>query len=93
MATVGTFKKSGNELIGEIVTSVSRRETFASSRKPIAPRERPSHRVFVGRADIGAAWASAPTRVAAILAQATTRPSRLRSTTTSSAMRTRRAIA
>jgi len=28
----------------------------ASSQKPTAPRQRPSHGVYVGRAEIGAAW-------------------------------------
>ena len=57
MATIGTFKKSGNEFSGEIVTLSSRPRTSASSPRPTAANDNaPSHRVFVGRAEIGAAW-------------------------------------
>jgi uncharacterized protein (DUF736 family) len=57
MATIGTFKKSGNEFTGEIVTLSLQTKTVR-----IVPESRqvgenaPSHRVFVGRAEIGAAW-------------------------------------
>ncbi len=57
MANIGSFKKSGNEYQGEIVTlSV---QTKGVSIVPEANRSNdnaPSHRVLVGRAEIGAAW-------------------------------------
>jgi uncharacterized protein (DUF736 family) len=58
MATIGTFKKTGsNEFTGEIVTL-----NLQSKGVRIIPDQRasgenaPSHRVMVGRAEIGAAW-------------------------------------
>lgn len=58
MATIGTFEKSGNnEFTGEIVTL-----SLQAKKVRIAPDTRasgenaPSHRVFVGRVEIGAAW-------------------------------------
>lgn len=57
MATIGTFKKSGNEFTGEIVTL-----SLQTKNVRIVPESRqvgenaPSHRVFVGRAEIGAVW-------------------------------------
>lgn len=57
MATIGTFKKSGNEYRGEIVTlSVQAREARIVPEATRANDNAPSHRVFVGRAEIGAAW-------------------------------------
>ena len=57
MANIGSFKKGGSELQGEIVTlSV---QTKGVRIVPEANRVNdnvPSHRVFVGRAEIGAAW-------------------------------------
>ena len=57
MANIGSFKKSGSEFQGEIVTlSV---QTKGVRIVPEANRVNdnvPSHRVFVGRAEIGAAW-------------------------------------
>jgi uncharacterized protein (DUF736 family) len=57
MANIGSFKKVGSELQGEIVTlSV---QTKGVRIVPEANRVNdnvPSHRVFVGRAEIGAAW-------------------------------------
>ena len=57
MATIGSFKKVGNDYQGEIVTLYLQAkgvrivaETSPSNDKA------PSHRVFVGRAEIGAAW-------------------------------------
>lgn len=58
MATIGTFQQSGdNEFNGEIVTL-----SLQAKKVRIAPDTRasgenaPSHRVFVGRVEIGAAW-------------------------------------
>ena len=57
MATIGSFKKTGQVYAGEITTLSLQAKTVR-----IAPEEgrgsdnAPSHRVFVGRAEIGAAW-------------------------------------
>jgi len=57
MATIGTFKKSGNELQGEIVTlSVQAKGVRIVPETNRGSDNAPSHRVFVGRAEIGAAW-------------------------------------
>lgn len=57
MATIGTFKKSGDELTGDITTL----NVGAKGVRIVPHRERsgdnaPSHRIYVGRAEIGAAW-------------------------------------
>ena len=58
MATIGTFKKSGNEYTGEIVTlSVHARNVRIVPETSRTGENAPSHRIFVGRAEIGAAWA------------------------------------
>jgi uncharacterized protein (DUF736 family) len=58
MAIIGSFKKSpSQEFIGEIFTL-----SFQAANVRIIPETKdvsdnaPSHRLFVGRADIGAAW-------------------------------------
>ena len=57
MATIGTFKKSGSEYVGEIVTlSVQAKNVRIVPEETPANGNAPSHRVFVGRAEIGAAW-------------------------------------
>ena len=57
MATIGTFKKSGTEFTGEIVTlSVQAKGVRIVPEANRANDNAPSHRVFVGRAEIGAAW-------------------------------------
>jgi len=57
MATIGTFKKSGNEYTGEIVTlSVQARNVRIVPETKGNGDNAPSHRVLVGRAEIGAAW-------------------------------------
>jgi uncharacterized protein (DUF736 family) len=58
MATIGTFKKSGNDYTGEIVTfAVQTKNVRLVSETNRSGENAPSHRVFVGRAEIGAAWA------------------------------------
>ena len=57
MANIGSFKKVGQEYQGEIVTL----NLQAKGVRIIPETNRgndnaPSHRVFVGRAEIGAAW-------------------------------------
>jgi uncharacterized protein (DUF736 family) len=58
MATIGTFKKTGdNEFTGDIVTlSVQARSVRIVPETKTTGENAPSHRVFVGRAEIGAAW-------------------------------------
>ena len=56
MATIGTFKKTGsNEFTGEIVTlSVQTKNVRIVPDVRASGENAPSHRVFVGRAEIGA---------------------------------------
>jgi len=58
MATIGTFKKSSNnEFAGEIVTlSVQAKGVRIVPEATRTGENAPSHRVFVGRVEIGAAW-------------------------------------
>ena len=58
MATLGTFKKTGNnEFNGEIVTlSLQTKNVRIVPEARATGENAPSHRVFVGRAEIGAAW-------------------------------------
>jgi uncharacterized protein (DUF736 family) len=63
MATIGTFKKTGStEFTGEIVTL-----SIQAKNVRIVPEDRPagdnapSHRVYVDRAEIGAAWSKRST--------------------------------
>ena len=62
MATIGTFKKSGTEYAGEIVTlGVQARNVRIVPETSRTGENAPSHRVYVGRAEIGAAWAKRST--------------------------------
>lgn len=58
MATIGTFKKIGNnEFNGEIVTlSLQARNVRIVPETSRSGDNAPSHRVFVGRVEIGAGW-------------------------------------
>lgn len=58
MANIGTFKKSStNEFAGEIITlTVQARGIRIVPETRATAENAPSHRVFVGRAEIGAAW-------------------------------------
>jgi uncharacterized protein (DUF736 family) len=58
MANIGTFKKSGdNGYNGEIVTmSLQKKNVTIVPEGPSENENAPSHRVFVGAAEIGAAW-------------------------------------
>ncbi len=57
MASVGSFKKVGAELQGQIVTrSVRAKAVRIAPETNCANDNAPSHRVFVGKAEIGAAW-------------------------------------
>ena len=59
MATIGAFKKTGsNEFTGEIVTlSVQAKNVRIVPEATRSGDNSPSHRVYVGRVEIGAAWA------------------------------------
>ena len=58
MATIGTFKKTGNnEFNGEIVTlSLQTKNVRIVPEANRSGENAPSHRVFAGRVEIGAAW-------------------------------------
>ena len=57
MANIGSFKKVGKEFHGEIVTlSVQTKNVRIIPEDVTANDNAPSHRVYVNRAEIGAAW-------------------------------------
>ena len=56
MANIGTFTKTGNEYKGEIVTMSVQQKNVRIVPEVSDNENAPSHRVFVGRAEIGAAW-------------------------------------
>ena len=62
MANIGTFTKTEQGFVGEIVTL-----SFQAKNVRMVPESNgtnenaPSHRVYVGRAEIGAAWAKRST--------------------------------
>ena len=57
MATIGSFKKVGNDFQGEIVTlSLQARGVRIVAEANRSNDNAPSHRIYVGRAEIGAAW-------------------------------------
>ncbi|MDH7973293.1 DUF736 domain-containing protein [Sphingomonas sp. AR_OL41] len=57
MANIGSFKKVGPDYAGEIVTlSVQAKGVRIAPVTNRSSDDAPSHRVFVGRAEIGAAW-------------------------------------
>ena len=59
MANIGTFKKTGdNNFTGEIVTmSLQKKNVTIVAEEATDNENAPSHRVFVAKAEIGAAWA------------------------------------
>lgn len=57
MATIGTFRKSGDEFHGEIITlSVQTKDARIVPDVGRAGDNAPSHRVYAGRVEIGVAW-------------------------------------
>ncbi len=57
MANIGTFKKVGNEIHGEIVTlSVQTKNVRIVPEANRTNDNAPSHRIYVSRAEIGAGW-------------------------------------
>lgn len=62
MANIGTFKRTGDELQGEIVTlSVQAKGVRVVPETERSNDNAPSHRIYVGRAEIGAAWSKRST--------------------------------
>ena len=58
MANIGTFTKTSDGYKGEIVTMSVQQKNIRIVAEPDGNNENaPSHRVFVGRAEIGAGWA------------------------------------
>jgi uncharacterized protein (DUF736 family) len=57
MANIGSFKKVGIDFQGEIVTlSVQTKGVRIVAETNRSNENAPTHRVYVGRAEIGAAW-------------------------------------
>ncbi len=57
MANIGSFKKVGGDFQGEIVTLSLQTKGVRIVPEPNRSNDNaPSHRVYVGRAEIGAAW-------------------------------------
>jgi uncharacterized protein (DUF736 family) len=57
VATIGTFKKVGNEFHGEIVTlSVQTKNVRIVPEANRTSDNAPSHRIYVSKADLGAGW-------------------------------------
>jgi uncharacterized protein (DUF736 family) len=58
MANIGSFKKIGEEYQGEIVTlAVQAKGVRIVPETNRSNDKAPSHRVYIGRVEIGAAWA------------------------------------
>jgi uncharacterized protein (DUF736 family) len=57
MANIGSFKKVGNDFQGEIITlSLQAKGVRIVAEVNRSNDNAPSHRIYVGRAEIGAAW-------------------------------------
>ena len=57
MATIGVFKKAGSDLVGDITTlNVQTKNVRIVPEENRANDIAPTHRVFSGKAEIGAAW-------------------------------------
>ena len=56
MANIGTFTKTSDGYKGEIVTMSVQQKNVRIVPEASDNENAPSHRVFVGRAEIGAAW-------------------------------------
>ena len=57
MATIGSFKKVGNDFQGEIITlSLQAKDVRSVAETSPSNDKAPSHRISVGRAENGAAW-------------------------------------
>ena len=56
MANIGSFKKIGNDFQGEIITLSLQVKGVRIAEINRSNDNAPSHRIFLGRAEIGAAW-------------------------------------
>ena len=57
MANIGSFKKTGNDYTGSITTlSLQAKNVRIVPEETRSNDNAPSHRVYVGKAEIGAAW-------------------------------------
>ena len=57
MSLIGTFKRSGSDKVGDIFTQTVQFQNVRIFKQDKQPSENsPTHRIFVGRAEIGAAW-------------------------------------
>ena len=57
MANIGSFRKNGPEIQGEIVTlSVQAKGVRIVPETSRASDNAPSHRIYIGRIEVGAAW-------------------------------------
>ena len=57
MANIGSFKKSGEEYAGEIVTLALQTKNVRIVPDNSRTNDKaPTHRVYIGRVEIGAAW-------------------------------------
>jgi uncharacterized protein (DUF736 family) len=57
MANIGSFKKVGNEFQGEILTlSLQAKGVRIVPETSRGNGDAPSHRVYIGRVEVGAAW-------------------------------------
>jgi uncharacterized protein (DUF736 family) len=57
MANIGSFKKSSNEFKGDIVTlSIQAKGVRIAPEANRSSDKSPTHRVYLGRAEIGAGW-------------------------------------
>lgn len=57
MANIGSFKKSGNDYQGSLHTLSVQQKNVRLIAEEAANENAPTHRVLVGSAEIGAAWA------------------------------------
>jgi uncharacterized protein (DUF736 family) len=59
IATIATVKRSGAEFLGQIVTlNVQTKNVRITPEASRATGSAPSHRIFVGPAEVGAAWST-----------------------------------
>jgi hypothetical protein len=93
MATIGSFKKVGNDFQGEIVTLSLQAKGVRIVAEPNRSNDNaPSHRIYVRRAEIGQPGRSAPRKVATTSRSSSTTPrSTRRSTPTCSMTKTAKA--
>ena len=58
MATIGSFKKVDNDFQGEIATLILKAKgvRIVAEDNRSSNQNAPSHRIYVGRAEIGAGW-------------------------------------